>query len=1060
MIQPGSKTRLFIILLTLLIARTGFAQPAQPARPAPLAQSEPRLNNVTNSWVGNTWGGWTGNFRLPTGHKWAGLRGSKFQPGLQAIGVTSDGTVMTLGRGDGKRYAILRDGFQIEQVDDAGYHIYFSSAVAGDDKYFYWAQRHPGRGNGTEKTSDGQPKFAPQGELWAAIMRVDRQGKIAPFPGGFGDFANGLVIDKRGPHLRGLTTDAKGRVYVSDPSTGEITALDRETMKPVQADGKPLSIPLDRADRLAYDVSRDQVWAVSARKMVTEPRIVRIRAGGPRIGEWGTDVWRWKGVLAPVEGEVDLSAVTENPAPTQTYATAFLTPRTIYRLHGFAHNSPAKVRLHMLEPLAKANGERVFDVRINNVTVLNKFDLLKEIGSRNKVIVKEFETMVTGEGEIAIDFDAGKGGKQASYSAIEVIGVRSTGEIATAASITPFTRDLTPAGAPIVLNDSVDPVGLAVAPDGLLYVADNGRDLQVKIYDPKNPTAPVRTMGVTGGAFAGPVPGTLSQDRFAFLTDVGIDGAGNVYIAQDGNPVQSDISGASLSCFAPDGSLKWMLEGLTFMDEPDWDRGPDGTQEDVLYGPQRKFKVDPDAPAGHNWSAVAFTHDRVKYPNDLRSFDRGLDRDNVWIRYVNGQKFMVVAGGGSEGKPLVVYRFEQGSEIAIPCAAYGRNQQSSAEKFPGLPDSGEWFWTDQNRDGNYQPEEFATRDIKYGPNDRFDGPPFFGLTLDRDGGLWLSNNDRFVRYFKPTVTEGVLGYSFQDSALWTIPTEFAGRVGRIQYDKANDAMYLSGVLPPSQPALLTVSGLEKPDTRHVGNCIARFDGWMKGIENGTLDPTKPITAPKATWVTEIPFNSTRDVDRHGAVDLPVMMTAEGDYVFVGYSRLGRVRVYNAVDGSFAGFWEMGPSLRIEDQSKGNALSNSHLNYGLMDSPIGLRVMKRRDGSYVLTYHDNFLSHTRLYVWRPDQSPPPAVWDLMATAANGGVDLKWSDAPGATDYRVERLIASGAAKWDVIAESVSGTTLTDTSGLMPDVTTHYRLRAKNAAGEWSDYSNVKFVVPAK
>jgi len=492
------------------------------------------------------------------------------------------------------------------------------------------------------------------------------------------------------------------------------------------------------------------------------------------------------------------------------------------------------------------------------------------------------------------------------------------------------------------------------------------------------------------------------------------------------------------------------------MDEPDWDRGPDGKQEGVLYTPNRKLKVDVDGRAGTNWSTTAMTVDHFKYPNDLRTWDRGLDRDNVFVRYVNGKKFMIVAGGGSAGKPLSVYRFEPGSEIAIPCAAYGPSAQN-AQKFPGQPESGEWFWTDQNRDGQYGADEFATRKIPYVKNDKFDGMPFYGLNVDTNGGLWMTHNERFVRYFIPTEKDGILSYSFDNSRIWKIPTEFNKNAGRMSYDAPRDVMYLTGPLPES--AWTMVAGdKEKPDSRLAGNAIVRFDGWLKSAP-ADARPDTLIDPPKATWVQEIPFDSTRNIDRHAAMDMPVMMTAEGDYVFMGYARIGRIRVYRADTGQFVGIWELGPSMRIEDQSKNDMLSNSPLNYGLMDSPIGLRVMHRADGSYVLTYHDNFLSHTALYVWRPNARPTAPVWDLKAalvgTPDKPAVELTWTPAEGAKSYQIERLLASGAETWTIIVDNVTESHYSDTTGLKPGVTALYRLRTRAANGDWSDYSNVKY-----
>jgi hypothetical protein len=156
---------------------------------------------------------------------------------------------------------------------------------------------------------------------------------------------------------------------------------------------------------------------------------------------------------------------------------------------------------------------------------------------------------------------------------------------------------------------------------------------------------------VKGGAFAGPVPGVVAPDRFVYLSDLGFDGRGNLYVAQDSTDIGGDISGAQLSCFRPDGTPAWVRQGLLFMDEPDWDRGPDERREGVLFSPLWRFRVDLDEPAGNDWTTAAFTLDRFKYPRDLRGYGRGLDRDGTYVCYVEGQRFLAVAGGAASASP-------------------------------------------------------------------------------------------------------------------------------------------------------------------------------------------------------------------------------------------------------------------------------------------------------------------------------------------------------------------------------------------------------------------------
>ena len=60
-----------------------------------------------------------------------------------------------------------------------------------------------------------------------------------------------------------------------------------------------------------------------------------------------------------------------------------------------AEKEPAErtftVRLHFAEPEDVAPGERVFDVAVQGVKVLDGFDIVKEAGGRNRALVKEIK---------------------------------------------------------------------------------------------------------------------------------------------------------------------------------------------------------------------------------------------------------------------------------------------------------------------------------------------------------------------------------------------------------------------------------------------------------------------------------------------------------------------------------------------------------------------------------------------------------------------------------------------------------------------------------------------
>ena len=92
---------------------------------------------------------------------------------------------------------------------------------------------------------------------------------------------------------------------------------------------------------------------------------------------------------------------------------------------------------------------------------------------------------------------------------------------------------------------------------------------------------------------------------------------------------------------------------------------------------------------------------------------------------------------------------------------------------------------------------------------------------------------------------------------------------------------------------------------------------------------------------------------------------------------------------------------------------------------------------------------------PDTTPPTAPTNLTATAAGQSqINLSWpasTDNVGVTGYLMERCQGSGCTTFAQIA-SQAGTTYSDT-GLTANTNYSYRVRAADAAGNLSIYSNV-------
>jgi chitodextrinase len=92
---------------------------------------------------------------------------------------------------------------------------------------------------------------------------------------------------------------------------------------------------------------------------------------------------------------------------------------------------------------------------------------------------------------------------------------------------------------------------------------------------------------------------------------------------------------------------------------------------------------------------------------------------------------------------------------------------------------------------------------------------------------------------------------------------------------------------------------------------------------------------------------------------------------------------------------------------------------------------------------------------PDTQAPTAPTNLTATAASGTqINLAWTgstDNVGVTGYQIERCQGAGCSNFAQIA-TVTGTTYSNT-GLTGSTSYSYRVRAADAAGNQSTYSNV-------
>jgi chitodextrinase len=91
----------------------------------------------------------------------------------------------------------------------------------------------------------------------------------------------------------------------------------------------------------------------------------------------------------------------------------------------------------------------------------------------------------------------------------------------------------------------------------------------------------------------------------------------------------------------------------------------------------------------------------------------------------------------------------------------------------------------------------------------------------------------------------------------------------------------------------------------------------------------------------------------------------------------------------------------------------------------------------------------------DTQPPTAPTNMVATASSGSqINLSWTastDNLGVTGYLIERCQGVGCSNWARVL-TVPGTAYSD-SGLLPNTSYSYRVKATDGAGNFSPYSNV-------
>ncbi|CAB3801578.1 hypothetical protein [Paraburkholderia caffeinilytica] len=513
---------------------------------------------------------------------------------------------------------------------------------------------------------------------------------------------------------------------------------------------------------------------------------------------------------------------------------------------------------------------------------------------------------VPSPGRIALDTD----------STLWVMSGVSSGNL----SILHYAANGTALSGTVPLPAGTVPTDIAISPSGQILVADNGPAQQILVFNKYADGQPriAESIGTRNGIFHA-VKGVPGNWRFNGITGLGVDPAGNLYVAQNGEgprPLGSASvgQGAVLESFVLGShAFNWRLYGLTFVDSA----GFDPATPNSVYTGSKRFTLDYRQPVGREWSYVGFTLDRFAYPDDPAFHEPRGVRGEPMVRRIDGRRYLYTLDPGAHY--LNVYRFDAAhGEVAIPSGLLAQNPLPGS--WPaGQPTYGEWLWRDSNGDGTVDASEISSN-------------PSTGSTVgngfwwvDTPGNVWLATPKSGIREMplQGLDSAGNPIYTYASSKMFAMPQPFT-RIARIVYIAATDTMYISG--------FTSAIPWDSTHWKEAGPVLARYDNWSSGT-------------PAQQYTVSLPWNTQTNPQT-----TTVGVAVAGNYIFVAELYTAKVDVYDTRTGQAIGYMTPGASV-------GNTS-------GWVDVYLGISAVQRDNGEYVVLLEDDARAKILMYRWTP------------------------------------------------------------------------------------------------
>lgn len=450
------------------------------------------------------------------------------------------------------------------------------------------------------------------------------------------------------------------------------------------------------------------------------------------------------------------------------------------------------------------------------------------------------------------------------------------------------------------------PTAIAIANDGKLVIAENGRRKQILFYNVGvSPPKLVKMFGEEGGIEAG-TPGVVTPTKFWGLSGTGTDSNGNIYVALN-------EEGCMIRSFTSAGGLRWQVMAMHFVDCCDVDPLSDGN---IVYGTSEKYRMDLSKSApGSEFTLEDYTLDSYKYPNDPRGHTvkggfkiaQGLEHGltSCLIRYINGKKFMFINGMTCQWS--MVYRFD--GEIAVLSSFFSGkhrifNYQPDFFWPPLIPADGHYIWRDVNGDADFQTNEYFKTVY-----------PFTDLWwVDQEGGIWGGGGNQVFRRM-PSGLDAKGNPIYDDAHVTTYIIPGVANATKLVY-------------LPERKLMVVADGR---DRLNLGRRIVVFEDW--GLP----------TQRQLSVITPV---GTR----------PNGLAVAGDYAFTtengaggGHSGRSILYVYRLRDGAYMG--------KIDPE---NVLGRT-----MVDIGYPLTAFRRSDGEYLIFVEEDARAKVIMYRWRPD-----------------------------------------------------------------------------------------------